>query len=239
MIVALILAQVMTMQPAPTVAPTPVSERALLTAGIAQAQDEARRLGGTLGVEIVDLGTGVSAGDNETTPFPLANTCKLPLAVAAYDSVDRGVLKLDQMVTTATLERWLDAMLADGNATAANVVYGVLGGGIAISGRLHALGFDGIEIRGEDDAVGTPDAVASLLAGLERGTVLSAESRKHLMSALTFRSGINDAGIAMMHRRAVVIVALLHGVHGTAAQRDAVVAAVARAADEATQAVPI
>ena len=94
---------------------------------------------------------------------------KLPLAVLALDQVNHGQLKLDQRVPIAeadlddaenmpvapawkngnhapALEELLGWLIEYSDNTAANQTLALLGGGAAVTSRLHALGVTGIRI---------------------------------------------------------------------------------------------
>lgn len=154
----------------PTAAPTSVSERSVLNDRLdALAAKTSRELGGTLGVVVWDLGTGVSVQRNAQLAFPMASVAKLPLAVAAYAAIDAGKLKPDQAITLVksdvvttvsplaaeydkghrvyALRELISRMLEDSDNTAADAVYRVLGGADALNDTMNALGIDGIVFR--------------------------------------------------------------------------------------------
>ncbi|MDQ2866080.1 MAG: class A beta-lactamase-related serine hydrolase [Candidatus Eremiobacteraeota bacterium] len=294
----------------PSPSATPVSERSLLSAGlnaiVARAQ---AKTGGTLGVVIVDLGTGVTVERNGDAAFPLASVHKLALAVCAYAAIDAGTLTTDETVELApsdivrtvspiapeyargrrsyAVRELIARMLLESDNTAADALYRLLGGAAGLNDRLRALGIDGIVYRTNEagliedaangrtfarggDNAGTPASVASLLGALETGHILSPASRTALLATLgrvqtspgRLRSGFppetdlahktgtsetiggttdatNDAGIARVNRRSIVIVAMLAHARGTSAERDAILASVARLAYDATRLFPM
>lgn len=56
------------------------------------------RIGGRLGVHVLDSGSGVRVGLNDHQPFAMCSTFKLPLAGALLAQVDAGTLSLDRSV---------------------------------------------------------------------------------------------------------------------------------------------
>ena len=167
--------------PSPTASSVPVSERSLLVAGIGAAVAKAKaKTGGTLGVVVLDLGTGVNVAHNEDIAFPLASLQTLPLAVAAYAAIDAGTFKPGTLVEIEATDvvdagsplahdiaggrraydfRELIVKMLDGDKTAANAVYRTLGGADAINSGFRALGIDGIVFR--TNATGLLDDAAS------------------------------------------------------------------------------
>lgn len=295
--------------PSPTASSAPVSERSLLVAGIDAAVARAKvKTGGKLGVVVLDLGTGVNVARNEDVAFPLASLQALPLSVVAYAAADAGKFEPDTLVEVDAADlvatgskiahdfsggrraysfREVIVRMLDGDKTAANVVYRLLGGADAINADLHTIGIDGIVFRTNatgllDDAASgrtfarggdnacTPSALATLLGGLESGQILSKPSRTALLAALgrvqggtgRLRAGLpqgtdfahepgtsltaagvtdatNDAGIARINRRSVVVVAMLQGARGSEADRDAILASIAQLTYEATRLFPM
>ena len=154
--------------PAP-VATAAISERSTLEAQIDTIAGSAKaKTGGTLGVVVWDLGTSVLVQRNAETPLPMASVFKLPLAFCAYQSIDRGKLRLDQRVTILpsdvvrgvspiadafpkvsgySLRELLERMLVDSDNTAADALYRLLGGPDAINGSLHDAGIDAMIVR--------------------------------------------------------------------------------------------
>ena len=295
--------------PLPSPTPTSVSERGVLSDGLdALAARTQQQTGGTLGVVIWDLGTGVNIQRNAELPFPMASVQKLPLAVLTYAAIDNGKLRPDEAIEvqpddvirhvspiaeeydrgkhTFSVHELLVRMLQDSDNTAADVLYRVLGGSQAINASLDALGLDSIVFRTDEaglaadakagrtfarggDNAGSPSSIASLLADLAQGRILTADSRNQLRAILSgvntfpgrLRAGFppetplehktgtsdtmggvtdatNDVGIATVNGRTIIVVAMLRGARGTDAERDAILASVARVAYDATRLFP-
>ena len=229
-----------------TPTPAPISERAVLENGIAAAQARAKALGGTLGVTIVDATTGASAALDGDANFPIGSVQNVIVAALAYrdaenppqDVVSRALLNDDQ--------------------GAAKELIGLSGGTEALNTELRALALDAIFIAPRDGGYASPNALARFLSALAGGEFLAPAQTKNLLdmlarvelgaqrlragfassvrlahaTALT-KSGAADAGIAYVNGRTMIVVAMLDGASGSDADRDAVIAAAARAAADA------
>ena len=126
----------------------------------------AAETGGTLGVKVVHLESGRTAGLEVRGRFPMASVYKLPIAVVVLSEVDAGKLKLDQEVdvrpgelrrTGARVDAWtpggraplaklVDAMLTESDNTACDVLLRLIGGGRAVDAWLAAHGFPEIDV---------------------------------------------------------------------------------------------
>jgi beta-lactamase class A len=122
--------------------------------------------GGTLGVKVVHLESGRTAGLGERGRFPMASVYKLPIAVVVLSEVDAGTLKLDQEVEVrpgelrrtgskvdafppggrVPLAKLVDAMLTESSNTACDVLLRLLGGPRAVDAWLAAHGFPEIDV---------------------------------------------------------------------------------------------
>jgi beta-lactamase class A len=122
--------------------------------------------GGTLGVKVVHLESGRTAGLNVLGRFPMASVYKLPLAAVVLARVDAGELSLEQDVdvrpgelrrTGAKVDPWkpgsrvplsrlLDAMMTTSDNTACDVLLRLLGGPRAVDAWLAAHGFPEIDV---------------------------------------------------------------------------------------------
>lgn len=122
--------------------------------------------GGTLGVKVVHLESGRSAGWNALGRFPMASVYKLPIAVVVLAKVDAGELSLEQQVevrpgelrrTGARVDPWtpgrpvalgalLDAMTTTSDNTACDVLLRLLGGPRAVDAWLDAHGFPEVDV---------------------------------------------------------------------------------------------
>ena len=138
--------------------------------------------GGTLGVQVIHLESGRSAGRNANARFPMASVYKLPIAVVVFARVEAGQLKLEQEVevlrgqlrrTGAKVDPWtpgsrvpiwklVDAMLTGSDNTACDVLLRVVGGGRAVDAWLAEHGFPDIDVTWSElmmaaVAAGVPD----------------------------------------------------------------------------------
>lgn len=236
--------------------PAPISERATLDKGLQDAQAHARALGGSLGVAVADVTTGVQASLNDEDSFPMAGVQKLAVAVLVYRAIDAAELQSDQSVETL-----ISRMLLDDDDAATGTLIGMLHGSDAIDTQLHGLHLDGLFVEPQDAGHATPFALLTLLREINGGSLLRAQSNAALLGMLAgvqtspgrLRAGLpararlehetgttstaggagdatDDVGIAEIPGHTLLIVALLRGAHGTQAERDAVIADVARAA---------
>lgn len=238
--------------PAPLMGtPTPgaISERVVLENGIDAAQARASSLGGTLGVAIVDLTTGASAMRNGDANLPMGNVQNLIVAALAYRDAEAPA---QDVVARALLND-------DGGA--AKELLGLSGGAEALNTELRALALDAIFIAPRDGGYASPNALARFLSALAGGEFVPPAATKSLLDLLarvalgparlraglptatrlshvtgTTKDGIVDAGVAYVNGHTMIVVAMLGGKHGSDADGDAVIAAVARAAADAANA---
>ena len=131
---------------------------------IARLAEEAH---GVVGVGVIHLESGRSVYLNKDERFPMASTVKVPMAVQLLHRVDRGEVRLDSLVH---LESWethpggtltrlfndpgvalsltnlieLTLLISDNSAT--DQVLKAGGGPAEVTGRMRALGIDGIRV---------------------------------------------------------------------------------------------
>ena len=172
-----------------------------------------------------------------------------------------------------TVTRMIDVMLVDSDNTAADRLCALLGGPSAVEKALTARGVAGIRISLDEKGMGkamrkdlaafergaqngaSPDAIASLLARLFRGELLSRPSTDVILDAMrrcttgdrrlraglpkgtevrdktgTVRSCSNDAGIVTLPDGTHLVLAVFVRGGTEAAARNAAIASVARAA---------
>src|ERR1019366_5939512 len=101
--------------------------------------------------------------------FPMASSFKIPIAVQLLDRVDRGELRLDQMVTiephdlhpgsgmltsllnkpgvALSLRNLLELMLLISDNSATDIVLRLAGGPEAVTAKMRALGISGIDVN--------------------------------------------------------------------------------------------
>ena len=124
--------------------------------------------GGTVGVTAVHLETGKRVSMNGSERFPMASTFKIPIAVQLLTRIDKGEIKLDQMIdikqsdlhpgsgTLADLfnkgglalsvRNLMELMLLISDNSATDVLLRTAGGPEAVTGRMRALGIEGINV---------------------------------------------------------------------------------------------
>lgn len=244
--IGFLLAAVPALAPSPLFAPTsaPISERAVLEDDADSLEARAKALGATLGVAIVDVITGAATARDGDANLPMAGVQRLPLAIVALHAVDAGHLTLNQSVGGVTLRDLVSRTVIDNDYAAANGLIGLLGGGDAVNAQLRALGLDAIFVAADDMGYATPDALAHLLTNVANGGLLAPATTKLLLNDLKSmhsthtETSTNDARILFVNRRTVVVVAMLNGGAGGDEARDAIVAAAAQAAIDATAANP-
>ncbi|UPG73486.1 class A beta-lactamase [Roseomonas gilardii subsp. gilardii] len=122
-----------------------------------------RRVGGRLGVAVLDTATGQRAGYRETEPFPLTSTFKLLAAAAVLARVDAGQARLDQRIRYGreklvayspetgkhageegmTLAAICEAAVTLSDNTAGNLMLEQVGGPAGLTAWLRSIG-DGV-----------------------------------------------------------------------------------------------
>lgn len=152
----------------------------LAAAASAQTQDAGRKRldaelarraedsGGKVGVAAIHLESGRTLSLNGREAFPMASTFKVPVAVQFLRRVDKGEIKLDQMVTLAasdlhpgsgeishllddpgvsiSLHNLLELMLLISDNSATDLVLKAAGGPAPVTARMRELGVEGIRV---------------------------------------------------------------------------------------------
>ena len=152
---------------------TPVASRPASDPAIQRLEREITRLakvsGGVVGVTAIHLETGRRVSMNGTERFPMASTFKVPIAVQLLTRVDKGEVKLDQMIeikqsdlhpgsgTIADLfnkgglalsvRNLMELMLLISDNSATDVMLRTAGGAEAVTARMRALGIEGINLN--------------------------------------------------------------------------------------------
>lgn len=147
---------------------------------VAELQAIERRIGGRLGVMLVDPASQIVAAQRDTERFPICSTFKLPLAVMILSDVDAGSLTLDRRLpfgerrivpnsptiearagagnTDISVEQALNAALVQSDNTAANLLLTLVGDNSGYSRRIEAaFGNDSIRM-GRSEGVLNEDA---------------------------------------------------------------------------------
>jgi beta-lactamase class A len=174
---------------------------------------------GRLGVAILDLDSGARAAVRGREPAPMASVFKLPTAVAVMHRAEERRIPLSTRLHVGweerapnwsplaermpaagldlTLDELLEAMVADSDNTAADVLLRWMGGPEPVSGVLRKLGMGGIRIdRSERDlayasaGLTPPPSPESLEALL--GRVRSVPAARRLEALRRFSSDPRD-----------------------------------------------
>lgn len=172
----------------------------------ARLAELAARAGGQVGIALLHVESGWSAGVGAERWQPLQSVYKLPLAVAVARAVHAGRVRWEQSVTVTEADRvpgsllnqelWQQlprtlsvrellaySLVNSDNISSAKLV-SLIGGRGALVEQLRALGFTQ---RAEPEGLpyhGQAAPLVHLLAGLQRGDVLPAEPRAVLWELL-------------------------------------------------------
>jgi beta-lactamase class A len=128
----------------------------------------ARVAGGTVGATAIHLETGRRVSINGGERFPMASTFKVPIAVQLLDRVDRGEVRLEDMIEikpkdlhpgsgtltdlfnkpglALSVRNLLELMLLISDNSATDITLRLAGGAQAVTGRMRALGIEGISV---------------------------------------------------------------------------------------------
>jgi beta-lactamase class A len=156
-------------------AQTPVSNgsRPAIDSALPRLEREITRLskgsGGVVGVSAIHLETNRRVSLNGSERFPMASTFKIPIAVQLLTRVDRGEVRLDQMIQiqqgdlhpgsgtltdlfsqpglTISVRNLLELMLIISDNSATDVCLRLAGGPEAVTARMRAAGINGIDVN--------------------------------------------------------------------------------------------
>ena len=125
--------------------------------------------GGVVGVSAIHLESGRRVSLNGAEAFPMASTFKVPIAVQLLTLVDKGEVRLDQMIEikqsdlhpgsgtltelfnkpglALSVRNLLELMLLISDNSATDVLLRVAGGAGAVTARMRQLGIDGIIVN--------------------------------------------------------------------------------------------
>lgn len=129
----------------------------------------AKGAGGVVGVSAIHLDTNRRVALNGAQRFPMASTYKVPIAVQLLTRVDKGEIKLDQMVQlqqsdlhpgsgtitdlfnqpglALSVRNLLELMLLISDNSATDVCLRLAGGPEAVTARMRAAGISGIDVN--------------------------------------------------------------------------------------------
>ncbi|HEY1251328.1 MAG TPA: class A beta-lactamase [Thermoanaerobaculia bacterium] len=128
----------------------------------------AESAGGTVGVSILHVESGRGASVRGGEALPMASVFKLPVAYELLRRADRGAVRLDQRIAlaaadlrtgqspiaeraphggiTLSIGELLEAMLVDGDNTAADLLLPLAGGPEVVTAQLDEAGLGGIRV---------------------------------------------------------------------------------------------
>ncbi|URD59837.1 class A beta-lactamase-related serine hydrolase [Sphingomonas sp. KRR8] len=152
---------------------------------------------GDIGVAALDLDSGKMVSIHGDKAYPMASTVKVAVAAAYLSQVDHGRRSLDDRIGTLSARSLMEAMLIHSNNIATDILIRNLGGpatvqewidfhkltGIRVNrtiAQLLASPRDLFDVR--DSA--TPEAMVTLLRQIDRGNVLTPQSRLYLLSVM-------------------------------------------------------
>jgi beta-lactamase class A len=174
---------------------------------------------GHVGAAVVLLETGESADLRGGEHFPMQSVYKLPIAMAVLRRVDRGELKLDQMVKVErsdfvrqgqyspvrdknpngaqlTVAELLRYAVSESDGTASDVLLSLAGGAQGVMAFLKEIKVTGVNVVNSEKEIGrdwqtqyenwaTPAGAVEILAALQAGRGLSADSQALLLKLTT------------------------------------------------------
>jgi beta-lactamase class A len=126
--------------------------------------------GGVVGATMIHIESGRRVTLNGGERFPMASTYKVPIAVQLLAKVDKGELKLEQMVdikqsdfhpgsgtladlfnksgVALSVRNLLELMLLISDNSATDVCLRLAGGAESVTARMRSLGIEGIKVSG-------------------------------------------------------------------------------------------
>ncbi|HEY9850122.1 MAG TPA: serine hydrolase [Leptolyngbyaceae cyanobacterium] len=163
----------------------------------------------TPGIFVTDIDTGAYLDFNSTADFASASTIKIPILIAFFQDVDAGKVRLDELLTLDegsiasgsgkmqykkagtkyTALETATEMIINSDNSATNIIVSRLGGAEALNQRFREWGLTNTTIRNPlPDIEGTnttnPKELASLLARLNQGELVSLASRDRMLGIM-------------------------------------------------------
>ena len=124
---------------------------------------------GEVGLTAIHIETNRRVAFHETDRFPMASTFKVPIAVQLLSRVDRGEIRLDQMITlephdlhpgsgtltnlfkqpgvSLSVRNLMELMLLISDNSAADILLRLAGGPEAVTSKMRELGITGINVN--------------------------------------------------------------------------------------------
>jgi beta-lactamase class A len=128
-----------------------------------------RQAGGVVGVGAKHLESGATVSLKGKERFPMASTYKVPIALQLLNRVDRGEIRLEQMVqveskdlhpgsgtlsglfnkpgVALSVRNLLELMMLISDNSATDLCLGLAGGGKAVTDRMREVGIEGIDVN--------------------------------------------------------------------------------------------
>ncbi|HWN09625.1 MAG TPA: class A beta-lactamase [Pyrinomonadaceae bacterium] len=145
-------------------------------------EEIARVTQGPVGAAAMLVETGEIVAMNGKQQFPMQSVYKLPIAMAALEQVDKGILKLDQKIRVEpadlvpqglrsplrdkhprgvelSVRDLLQYMMVDSDGSACDVLLKLMGGPEKVTKYLRDLGVDGIVVATSEKEMSTGDDV--------------------------------------------------------------------------------
>jgi len=160
---------------------------------------------GDVGVAAIDLTTGESLSVNGNRSFPMASTMKVAVAAAYLQQVDAGRRSLADRISGQSARSLIERMMINSDNHATDILLRDLGGpsGLQDWVRWHGLSDmrvdrtiarllrDKRDLWDERDSA-TPAAMVELLKRIDKGAVLTPQSRSYLLDVMSrCRTGKN------------------------------------------------
>lgn len=180
--------------------------------GEAKLAELEARVGGRLGVTVLDTATGARFGHRSDERFGMYSTFKLPLAAVILQRVDAGAERLDRAIAiskadlvrgSSVVEKHVGGSMTVGDLcaasvsksdnAAANLLLHTCGGPDAVTAFVRSLGDgvtrldlseDGIVAHDDERDTTSPAAMAATMQAILTGDVLIASSRDRLVGWL-------------------------------------------------------
>ena len=152
---------------------------------------------GEFGIAALDLSNGRSVSINGDQAFPMASTVKLAVAAAYLTQVDHGRRTLNDRIGSRSAAQLIEVMLTRSDNLATDVLIHNLGGPGHVQQWLNLKGLHGIRmdrtiaqlLNAKRDLFdrrdsSSPLSMIAFLRQLDKGSLLSPQSRSYLLSAM-------------------------------------------------------
>jgi beta-lactamase class A len=152
---------------------------------------------GDIGVAALDLDSGKMVSIHGNKAYPMASTVKVAVAAAYLSQVDHKQRSLDDRIGGLSARSLMEAMLIHSNNTATDILIRNLGGPATVQQWIDFHKLSGIRVNRtiaqllssprdlfdvRDSA--TPEAMVTLLRQVDRGNVITPQSRLYLLSVM-------------------------------------------------------